>query len=63
MSDGIRDAKRDGDVGVVGVGPVIFLLEKRREDGERLAVNIVNDGGSEQNPTDPPAQGGNGVRS
>ena len=55
LSDGIGDAESDSDGGVVGVGPVVLLLEEGREDGKSLAVDVVDDRGGEEEYADPPA--------
>ena len=44
LSDGVGHPKRYGDIGVVRVGPVVLLLEKWREDGKGLTIDVVDHG-------------------
>ena len=62
LADGIGDAKSDHDVGVIGVGPVMFELEVGGEEGKSLAVDVIDDGGSEEDGANPPAQVRDGAR-
>ena len=62
LADGVGDAEGDDNVGVVGVGPVVFAFEERGEEREGLAVDVVDDGGGEKQSDDPPAQRGDGAR-
>ena len=55
-----RVRRREGelDPAVVGLAPVHLPLEHRLEDAQRLAVDVVDRGGEEQQAADPPAQAG-----
>ena len=50
----------------VGVGPGVLGLQVRREDAQRLPIDVVDDGGQEEQSADVPAQArrgeGHGVR-
>ena len=56
LHDGIRDAKRDDDPREVAVGPVVFGLQVGCQHVERLAIDVIDDGGGKKQPSDPPAQ-------
>ena len=44
LTDRVGDAKRDDNVRVVGIGPVVFQFEIRREQGKCLAIDVIDDG-------------------
>ena len=52
----IGDAEGDQDPGEVGVRPLVLGLQVGGEDAQRLAVDVVDDGGEEEEPPDVPAQ-------
>ena len=53
---GIGDQKGVEDRGVVFVGETELLLDGGRQDGKRLPVHIVQDGGEKDQRDDPPAK-------
>ena len=53
---GIGDAERDDQHREVGVAPLELGLDVRRQHRQRLAVDVVDDGGKKQQPADVPAQ-------
>src|SRR5258708_4535857 len=56
LPHGISQSEGDRNVGVIGVGPVVFLFEEGRKNGECLPVDIVDHCRSKQNPANPPAK-------
>ena len=54
--NGVGDEKGVEDRGVVFVGEVELFLDSGREDGERLTVDVVEDGGEKDQADDPPAE-------
>jgi hypothetical protein len=56
LPDRVGDTKRNHDVCIVSVGPVVLELEVRRQQRERLPVQVIDDGGRKENSADPPAQ-------
>jgi hypothetical protein len=61
LAEGVSDAEGDDDGGVVGVGPVVLEFEEGREEGEGLAVDIVDDRGGEEEGAYPPAEAMDGA--
>jgi len=56
LSYRVRSAKRNDDEGEVRVRPVEILLEERRQDTQRLTIDVVDDRGCEEQSTDVPAE-------
>ena len=56
QGEGVGDQKPVEDGGVVLVGEREVLLDGRREDRERLTVDVVEDRGAEDQRDDPPAE-------
>src|ERR1035441_10157424 len=54
LPNGIRHPERDGDIRIVRISPVIFEVEIGSEERKSLAVDVVDDRGSEQQPANPP---------
>ena len=52
---GVRDLKSREDSGKIGVAEVQFLSDDRRQHGESLAADVIDDRGTEERPYDPPA--------
>ena len=44
LPDGVRDAESDREIRIVAIGPVVLGLEIGSQPGERLAVDVVDDG-------------------
>src|SRR5215813_485956 len=62
LSERVRHAKANPNVGVIGVRPMVVLLKIRCENRKRLAVNVIDNGGCKQQTTNPPAQVANRPR-
>lgn len=56
LANRVRRAEGDDEQREGGVVPVELGLDVRSEDGKRLAVNVVDDGGEEERSRDPPAE-------
>ena len=55
VEGGVKDAKGNDKVGIVGVGPVVGDLEIRRQQRERLPVHVVDHRRGEEHGDNPPA--------
>src|SRR5262249_53407304 len=56
IAERVRELKRDDDVAVVDLAPSEPLLERRLENADHLAVDVVDRGGEEQQRADRPAK-------
>src|SRR2546423_11365606 len=56
MKDRVSDAKSDHDKREIGVRPRELSLEIWRQNAQRLAIDVVDDGRRKQQRTDPPAE-------
>jgi hypothetical protein len=53
-SDGIRELEGKDDVGVVDLGPAELVLERRLQDPDDLAIDVVDGRSKEQQAADDP---------
>ena len=56
LANRVGHAKSHYDIGVIGVGPVVFHLEIGSEERESLAVHVIDDRGGKQDSSNPPSQ-------
>ena len=55
QADRVGELEREDDVGVVDLGPAELLLQRRLEDADDLAIDVVDRRGEEQQRADDPA--------
>ena len=53
--DRIGELEAEDDVGVVDLAPAVLLLQRRLEDADHLAIDVVDGRGQEQQAADHPA--------
>jgi hypothetical protein len=56
LHDGIGDPKGNKDYGEILVGPMILDLQERGQGTQRLAVDEIDNSGSEEQTSDPPTK-------
>src|SRR6185503_16728694 len=56
LPERIRHSERDHDQREIRVAPPILVLQRRPEDAERLAIDVIDDGGKKKKCANPPAQ-------
>src|SRR4051812_34082416 len=56
LPDGVGDAEGDDHEGEIRIRPVVLTFEGWTEDAERLAIDVVDDGGEKEQASDPPSQ-------
>src|SRR3546814_7185968 len=54
IADGIGDLEPEDDRREIALGPAHLLLQRRLEDADHLAVDIVDRGGEEEQADDQP---------
>ncbi len=55
QADRIRELETEDDVGVVDLAPAVLLLQRRLEEADHLAIDVVDRRGQEEQPADHPA--------